>query len=198
MSFRDLVLRTRTIRRFRQDRRPSLETLRGLIDLARCAASAGNMQPLKFILSTDPDQNARIFPFLRWAAYLTGWSGPSDTERATAYIVILQDTHVAPSLNCDHGIAAQTILLGAAEAGLGGCIVGSVEKEGLGHQLSLPDHLQILLVLALGSPAEEVRLETVRPDHDVRYWRDADGIHHVPKRSLDEIIVAQYGNEPAS
>lgn len=193
MTFRDLVLRTRTTRRFLQDPRPSLETLRDLTDLARCTASAGNMQPLKYILSNDPDLNARIFPFLRWAAYLTQWGGPAINERATAYIIILQDTHIAPSINCDHGIAAQTILLGAAEAGFAGCIVGSLDKEGLHHLLGLPDHLQVLLAIALGSPAEHVRLEPLRPDHDVRYWRDGDGIHHVPKRGLDEVVFAQHG-----
>jgi hypothetical protein len=34
-----------------------------------------------------------------------------------------------------------------------------------------------------------VTLETVGPDGSIEYWRDADGVHHVPKRPLDELIL---------
>jgi len=186
---RDLVLKNRSYRRFHQEVAVELETLRELVDLARLSASGANKQPLKYILSCDPEKNALIFPHLGWAGYFPDWPGPVEGERPSAYIVILGDTEIRPSFGCDHGIAAQSILLGATEKGLGGCIIGGVQKEGLCQALGIPSGYEILLVLALGKPKETVVIEPVGPDGDIRYWRDAEGVHHVPKRPLDEIIV---------
>lgn len=166
-----------------------LETLRELVDLARLSASAANKQPLKYILSCDPEKNALIFPHLAWAGYLKDWPGPSEGERPSAYIIILGDTEISRSFGCDHGIAAQSILLGATEKGLGGCIIGSINRKALRQALGIPSRYEILLVLALGKPKERVVIETVGPDGDIKYWRDEDGVHHVPKRPLDEIII---------
>ena len=186
---RDLVLKNRSYRRFYQDVAVDLETLRELVDLARLSASGANKQPLKYILSCGPEKNALIFPHLDWAGYLQDWPGPAEGERPAAYIVILGDTEIRPSFGCDHGIAAQSILLGATEKGLGGCIIASVQREKLCQALEIPSGYEILLVLALGQPKETVVIESVGPDGDIRYWRDDQGVHHVPKRSLDEIIV---------
>lgn len=189
MILRELVLKNRSYRRFHQEAAIELETLRELVDLARNSASGGNHQPLKYILSCDPEKNAAIFPQLGWAAYLKDWPGPVEGERPSAYIIILGDRSIRDSFGCDHGIAAQSILLGAAERGLGGCIIATVRKEGLRQALNIPAHLEILLVLALGAPKEIVQIEAVGPDGDIRYWRDEQGVHHVPKRSLEEIIL---------
>ena len=186
---RDLVLRNRSYRRFHQDVSIPRETLRELVDLARQSASTANRQPLKYVLSCDPERNARVFPQLAWAGYLTDWPGPAEGERPAAYIVVLGDRRIAPSFSCDHGIAAQSILLGAVEKGLGGCIVASIQKAALAEELGLSEDLEILLVIALGRPRETVVIDTVGASGDIRYWRDEQGVHHVPKRSLDEIIV---------
>lgn len=192
MSLKELVLKTRSYRRFRQDAPVSLDTLRELVDLARQTASGANIQPLKYVLVADPATNARIFPLLRWAAYLTDWRGPAEGERPAAYIIVLGDTELRKEAETDLGIAAQTIMLGATERGLGGCMIASVEREPLRSVLNLPERFKILLVLALGQPVEKVVLEPVGPDGNIRYYRDADGVHHVPKRSLEELIVGQY------
>jgi nitroreductase len=162
-----------------------------LIGLARCTASAANRQPLKYILSADQKTNDRIFPCLTWAVYLTDWNGPVPGERPTAYIVILIDEGITQDWWCDDGIAAQTILLGAVEKGLGGCMIGSINKERLRQELNIPEHLKIRLVVALGKPAERVVLEDLEPGGDIRYWRDEKDVHHVPKRLLAEVIVAE-------
>ncbi len=184
-----LVLRNRSYRRFDESRPVSRETLRELVDLARHTPSAANRQPMKYVLSCDPETNARIFPTLAWAGYLPDWPGPVPGERPTAYIVLLIDETITKDWWCDDGIAAQTIYLGAVERGLGGCMIGNVQREKLRAALAIPEHLRIRLVLALGVPVETVVLEPLPPDGDVRYWRDAQGVHHVPKRSLDEIIL---------
>ena len=186
---RDLIAKNRSYRRFHQNVLVEIETLRELVDLARLSASAANSQPLKYILSCEPTQNALIFPHLAWAAYLKDWIGPCEGERPSAYIIILEDKQIGHPLHCDHGIAAQSILLGATERGLGGCIIGAINKPALRKALEIPQRYEILLVLALGKPKETVVIESVGPDGDIKYWRDVEGIHHVPKRSLGDIII---------
>jgi len=186
---RDLIIKNRTYRRFQQDVAIDRETLRELVDLARFSASAANTQPLKYVLSCEPQRNTLVFEHLGWAGYLHDWPGPSEGERPAAYIIILADTQISEFTDCDHGIAAQSILLGAAEKGIAGCMIGTVRRKELAKALDIPPHYRILLALALGRPAETVALETVGPDGSIEYWRDADGVHHVPKRPLDELIL---------
>lgn len=191
--FRELVRRARSIRRFRQDRPLDLATLRSLVDLARLSASGGNRQPLKYILSSAPDVNAGIFACLRWAAHLRDWPGPAEGERPAAYIVVLADTAIRTDCDVDLGIAAQSILLGATAIGIGGCMLTPADRAGIDRLLQPPPAMPIQLVIALGRPAEQAVVEELPPSGDTRYWRDAAGVHHVPKRSLDEITVAAYG-----
>ena len=186
---RDLVVRTRSIRRFHQDVPVDRATLRELVDLARQSASGTNAQPLKYVLVCEPERNALLFPLLGWAGYLKEWPGPVEGARPAAYIVILGDKRLRQTFGVDHGIASQSILLGATERGLGGCIIATVQRGELQAMLGLEEHYEILLVLALGKPKEKVVLEKVGPDGDIKYWRDAEQVHHVPKRSLEEIIV---------
>lgn len=186
---RDLVTKSRSHRRFHQGTPIERETLKELVDLARLSPSGANLQPLKYVLSCDPTKNAMIFHHLAWAAYLKDWPGPEEGERPSAYIIILGDTEISKSIGTDHGIAAQTILLGATEKGLGGCMIGSIQKQALRNDLNLSSRYEILLGVALGKPKEMVIIETVGPDGDIKYWRDSEGIHHVPKRPLDEIIL---------
>jgi nitroreductase len=186
---KDLIRQNRSYRRFQQDFEITSDTLGQLIDLARMSPSGANLQPLKYIISCDKQKNDLIFPLLGWAGYLKDWPGPAEGERPSAYIIILGDTRISNSFGCDYGIAAQSILLGAAEQGLGGCMIGTIKKKELATTINNPEHFEILLVIALGKPAEQVVIESTGPDGDIKYWRDKDGVHHVPKRSLDEIII---------
>jgi len=188
MSIRDLVNRTRTYRRFDEDHEVEYKVLESLINLARLSASGANRQPLKFILLNSREQCEKVFPTLAWAGYLTEWQGPEKGERPSAYIIILGDKTITDSFGIDHGIAAQSIMLGATEAGLGGCIISSVKIDDLRDELGVPDNFEILLVLALGKPVEKVVVDEVKND-DIKYWRDSSKTHHVPKRSLDELIL---------
>ena len=162
--------------------------MESLIDLARLSASGANKQPLKYIYFNDPSDCEKVFPFLTWAAYLPEWPGPDKGERPSGYIVILGDKSISDTFGIDHGVAAQTIMLGASEAGLGGCIIASIKRDELSNAFSIPDKYEILLVLAIGKPVEKVIVEKIR-NNDVKYWRDEDKNHHVPKRSLDDLII---------
>lgn len=185
----ELVKVNRSYRRFDQDVEVPPETLRELVNLARLSASLANFQPLKYRLVTSPSERAEVFPCLGWAGYLEDWEGPQEGERPSAYIVFLGDMELANSFQYDAGIAAQSMLLGAASRGLGGCIIASVKRERLRKALHIPDPFEIIFVLALGKPAEKVVIEPLPPDGDIKYWRDAEGVHHVPKRGLDDIIL---------
>ena len=191
---KDLIRKNRSYRRFYQEAPVALETLRELVDLARLSASGANYQPLKYILCCDRELNARIFPHLSWAGYLKDWGGPVEGERPAAYLFILGDTEITTFFGCDHGIAAQSIMLGATERGLGGCIIRSVARGQLRKLFEIPERYDILLVLALGKPKEKVVIDPMdKDDDDIKYYRDAEGTHHVPKRDLDELIVQTYG-----
>ncbi len=189
MNLSTLVKMSRSYRRFDESYRIDGEILRGLLQLAQYSPTGNNMQPLKFWLSNTPEMNNLIFPHLGWAGSLKDWKGPKEGERPSAYIIILGDRNIQFSFGVDHGIAAQSIMLGVAEKGLGGCMIGSAKREGLRKDLNIPEDYKILLVLAIGKPVETVVTETMKADGQVGYYRDTDGVHHVPKRSLDDLIV---------
>ncbi len=186
---KDLIAKNRSYRRFFQNEPVSTEVLKELIELARLSPSAANRQPLRYILSNELETNLKIFSCLSWASYLTDWPGPEEGERPPAYIIMLGDSRITNNYFCDYGIAAQSILLGAVEKGLGGCIFGSVNREKLREKLKIPSYYDILQVIAIGKPKETVVIETA-VNGEIKYWRDENGVHHVPKRPLDELITS--------
>lgn len=188
----ELVKKNRSCRRYFQNHHVTENILKDLVNLARLSPSAANMQPLKYILSSDPETNKRIFSCLAWAAYLKDWPGPEEGERPSAYIIILGDNSVSTNFWCDHGIASQSILLGAREKGLAGCIFGAINKKKMKKLFDIPDNFEILLTLAIGKPKEKIVIETVGKENDIKYWRDENSIHHVPKRKLEDIIYKVY------
>lgn len=188
---KELIQKNRSYRRFYEDYAIDEATLRELIDLARLSPSGSNLQPLKYILSYSPESNDEIFPQLGWAGYLKDWPGPEVGERPSAYIVVLGDKSISNSFDRDLGIAGQSILLGATEKNLGGCMLGNVKRQELRKTLNIPEEYEILLVIALGKPKENVVVETVGAEGDVKYWRDDEKNHHVPKRKLEDILWKQ-------
>ena len=185
---KELVQKNRSYRRFYEEIEIDKEALKDLIDLVRITPSAANRQPLKFILSNSKDRNAKIFKTLAWAGYLKDWQGPEQGERPSAYIVVLGDTEISKDFNVDPGIVMQTMLLGAVEKGLGGCMFGAIKRLELAELLQIPDRYQVLYVIALGKPKESIVVDAIKND-DVKYWRDSSLTHHVPKRSVDELIL---------
>jgi len=189
MDLTTLIQKSRSVRRFDQSYPVTGEVLRELIQLAQYSPTGNNVQPLKFWLSNTSEENAKIFQHLGWAGSLKDWKGPQEGERPSGYIVILGDTEIGVNFGVDHGIAAQSMLLGAVERGLGGCMIASIHRDQLSRDLGIPERYKVLLLLALGKPVEKVVAEPVGEDGSVKYYRDADAVHHVPKRSLDELII---------
>ena len=190
--FKELVLRNRSYRRFDQSARISPSTLRELVDLMRLTPSGRNVQPLKYILVTREEMCAQVYPQLGWAGYLKDWDGPQEGERPAAYVVVLGDTTIAASFGVDPGIAVQTLLLGAVEQGLGGCIIATVRRKELAALLEIPPQYEILYVVALGKPVEDVVVEPLGADGNIQYWRDEQQTHHVPKRGLPDLIIREW------
>ncbi|MCG8565363.1 MAG: nitroreductase family protein [Desulfobacterales bacterium] len=188
-NFKELVQNNRSCRRFDNDHKVSAKTLEELAGLTRYCASAANKQPLKYIVSATEAANEIVFDSLGWAAYLKDWPGPVAQERPTGYIIILGDHNIADKFWCDHGIAAQTILLGARAQGLAGCIFGAINIKKLNQAFDIPEHLEIKLVVAIGKPVETVQVEMMAQDGDYKYYRDEHQIHHVPKRSKSELLI---------
>lgn len=189
MSVRNIILKNRTYRRFYEDKVIDQKDIESLIDLARFSASAANLQPLKYYISNDKETNANVFSCLSWAGYLPDWPGPPKGERPPAYIIVLLDKEISETVDCDHGIAAQNITLGAIDAGLGCCILSAIKRDKLQATLKIPSRYKILLVIALGKPRERVLIDPMQEDGEVKYWRDKNNYHHVPKRQLKDIIV---------
>jgi len=189
MTFKELVARTRSYRRFDQTVNIPKETLESWAELARLVPSSANHQALKFLLINDPELNARVFKSISFAGYLKEWGGPKEGEKPTAYVVILGDTTINQNFDLDAGIAAQTIMLAANEDGFGGVMMGAIKRESLREEMQIPVHLEVVLLLALGKPTEEVVVEETSTEHGIRYYRDAEDVHHVPKRPLNELII---------
>jgi len=187
-SIRDLLERTRSYRRFDGSVPVPREALERWIGLTRLCGAASNIQPFRYIPITDVGKCAGVYETLTWAGHFPDWEGPVVEERPTAYIVMVGDSELTKKFWCDDGMCAQAILLGATEEGYGGCMLGAMDKALLRNTLSIPRRYRIRLVVALGRPVEEVKLVDVK-DGDIRYYRDDDGVHHVPKRPLSELIV---------
>lgn len=189
MEFRELVLKNRSYRRFDENYKISEEVLKELVNLARYTPSAANAQVLKYKVSADTALNEKIFPCLKWAGALPEWDGPAKGERPSGYIIILSDLSIGSNHKQDEGIAAQTIMLGAVELGLGGCIMGAINRDELYNVLEIDrEKYSIELVLAIGKPVEHIEIEEIEKDGGTKYYRK-DGVHFVPKRKLEDILI---------
>ena len=190
MKLTDLVKKSRSKRSFDANKKITKDDLLALCDLARNCPAAMNLQPLKYRLVTSEEECAKMIANTRWASSLEKKLPPIGHE-PSGFVVICHDLTVAeqkPIFAIDVGIVAQTMMLGATEMGFGGCIIGSGSPEVIAELLHLPKHLVPALVLGLGVPEETVVLTEAR-NGEVRYFRDENDVHYVPKRPLSELII---------
>ena len=187
--FKELIRKARSCRRFYGDKEIPTELFDELVEYARLSPSGSNLQPLKYIIVQNKSTRDTLYEELSWAGYLSSWDGPEPSERPTGYIVMLRDNSIAKKQSMDEGIAAQSIFLGASYLGLGGCMIKSFKKDPLIQLLEVEERFDIALVIALGYPKEEIVLETMTDSSDVKYYRDEQNVHHVPKRSIQEVII---------
>lgn len=185
-NFLELISKRRTIRQFRAQTIPENILLK-LVDLGRLAPSAANLQPLEFLVVSDPETRKAVFPCLRWAAYINPAGDPKPGQEPTAYIIILVNTEIREKgYEYDVGAAAENIILGALTQGIGSCWLISVNRDRLREILSIPEKYRIDSVIALGYPAENPVVEDF--SGSVKYWKDEVGVLHVPKRKLEDVV----------
>lgn len=186
---KELVYQCRTFRRFYEDVKLSKEELLELVDMARMTASTANSQALKFAVYHEEEDNEKIFETLNWAGALPEWGGPEKGERPSAYIIVLEDLALGKNKLVDVGITSQTMALGAVEMGYGCCMLMSLQRGKLAENLEIDtEKYAIQLVLALGKPKEEVKVVPAGADGNMKYYRDENQVHYVPKRSLDQVL----------
>lgn len=186
-----LLKQNRTYRRFDQSFKIDTHTLEQLVELTRFCASGRNAQPLRYRLVTDEALCAKVFETLAWAGYYTDWDGPEPGERPAAYLVQCLDKTYGENCLCDDGLQLEAITLGATTLGLGCCIIKAFKAAQLSKVLNLPQHLAARYVVAIGKPKETVVLEDMdgTADASFKYYRDANSVHHVPKRPLSELLI---------
>ena len=192
MDFLEMNMKNRSCRGYDESYKVSRETLEDLVNLTRFAPASVNIQPMKYYLSWTDEQNAVIQPLTGWARQLPGNNLPYPGHRPTAFIVILHDKNIAPNVtrfSKDVGIAAQTIALGAVEKGLNVCMIGNFSPEKVAQALSLPENLEVVLIIAVGKQDEKIVLTEIDEGEDTAYYRDENDVHYVPKRKLKDIIV---------
>ena len=183
----ELLEKTRSYRRFDEKRKISESDLRDIISAVRLCPSAANLQRIRIAPVTSPEECEAVFACLGFAGYLRDWPGPAEGERPVCYLVLMTDKRSDVNLGIDVGLCSEAMLLVARERGIGGCLFASFTREGIHAAIGREDY-EPLLVIALGYPAEQVVLEDVR-DGNIRYYRDAEGVHHVPKLTVEELTI---------
>lgn len=188
-----LLKESRSYRRFDHERKVSRQILMELVELTRYTPSAANRQRGRYLLVTEEQETAAVFSCLRWAAFLQDWDGPEEQERPSAYVIMLapQKANIA----FEEGIKAQTLLLGAAEKGMGGCILENIDRKRLEECIEIPAGYRVSLILALGYPRETVVVQDISASEDTRYYRDAAGIHYVPKLKTEALVLPDTAAE---
>jgi len=193
MSIKELAYKNRTYRRYDQSARVDMSTLEELVDYARVASSARNDQALKYVLVTDEKMCEVVFNNIKWARDLPDWPGPAEGEKPTAYIIPFKDEKIQKNILWDLGLALQNITMGAVEKGLGCCHFGNVNYANLKKELGIEDEtLAMQCVLAIGKPVEKVVLTDIPQSGSIKYYRDENNVHYVPKRKLQDLIAKKY------
>ena len=191
MNVYEAVMKRRSIRRF-QDKAVPYETLEKCVNAARLAPSARNSQVCEYIVVDDTELLPQVFTAIKsWAGTL-----PSDVPvkyHPKAFIITLINSTVEKELGgsrrdttIDVGLAAENILLVALEEGLGTCTLMSFAARELKPALNIPDQYEVVLAIALGYPDENPVVETATDN--VKRWADSQGVSHVPKRKLEDIL----------
>ena len=189
---KELVASSRSFRSFDESKVFTAKELENLVDTARFSSSAANRQPLKYKICVDKAEVEKLLSLTKWAGFLPDLNLPPEGHHPTAFIVICHDTSVCPETKysaVDVGIAAQTIMLAACEGGYGGCMIGAFDPDAVSDALRLSLKYRPVLLLALGIPDEMVFITEIGKDGDTKYFRDKMGIHYVPKRSLESVLI---------
>lgn len=189
MDFLSLLQQTRSVRRFDHSQKLSDEILSSILESVRFVPSARNAQTLKYKIVNRQEQCDDLFPLLAWAGYLNDWKGPKKEEQPVAYIIVCQDNTLSPTSVVDEGIVLQTLQLMAKSKGVSSCILGAFDRQKVKEMFLLDSSIEVRYILALGFGVETVVVEDMLENQSIKYWRDEQEIHHVPKRKLKDLLL---------
>ena len=185
MNVLEAIKERRTIRRFDEDKKISLDIVKNLVSLGRLAPSAANLQPWEFIIVNDRQKCEEIFPYLKWAGYLAPKGTPCKGERPVSYIILIANPEINKDFQHDFGAVAQNIMLSAHSIGIGSCWMSAIDRDQIRRILNVPLGYQIDTLIALGYPKEKPIIEEAKDS--IKYYKDREGRLHIPKKVLEKI-----------
>lgn len=189
MTLTELIATSRTCRRFQSSVGLTEGILTDLVNMARLSPCGRNAQALRYALVANPAMREAVFGLVTMGGAFKPEQRPTAAQQPGGYIVILGPEKLEGFGLMDVGIAAQSVNLAANASGLACCMIGAFNKPALHKLLDVPARLDAKLVLALGAPAEDRQIAAVGDDDSTAYFRDDNGVHWVPKRALEELIV---------
>ena len=189
MSVYKTAIERRTIRRYKQYKKIDKQLILKFINSARYAPAATNLQPVRYMISDKENINEEIFKCVRWANYIYPSGTPKEGEKPSAYIIILLDNNIKKTgyEYVDIGLSTQNILLTAWEDGIGGCLLGAINRKKIRAILKIPERYEIALAISLGYIDEFPVAE--EENGSIKYYKDKENVLHVPKRKLDDIVI---------
>lgn len=190
MEIVEILKTNRSYRRFVESVRIPQHEVEQWIKNLRYTSSMRNTQPLKYCVITLPELCEKIYPHLAWAGFLKDWNGPDKGERPTAFVVQLLDENLSQTSRFDEGLQLEALTLQAVEAGYGCCIIAAFSAKAITEALGFATHLKPIAIVAIGKPSEKVVIEELLPNEPVAYYRSPDGVHHVPKRRGEDLLIA--------
>lgn len=193
-SLNTLLVKNRSIRRYRQDFTVTEEQLRTIVEVNVKLGSAMNRQALRFRIVADDaeeDVNAASMDKVNALRDIL-FREPARPESARAYIIVYSTIPEERYIDIDLGISLQSMALKAAELGLNCLIKGNIDKEGLSSLFGTGDGLEPVAVLCVGKAAESVFLKPVpagsSDEPDLKPYTK-EGVHYVPKLQMDTILL---------
>ncbi|MCM8792185.1 MAG: nitroreductase family protein [Candidatus Omnitrophica bacterium] len=185
------VIIQRRIRRFKK-RSIALNLLKKMVNCARLAPLARNLQTIEYIIVNNKELCSQFFSYLKGAAYISPQGDLPLDKRPVAYIAILVDMKKADQkyFAYDVGAAVENILLFAWSKDIGSCWMHSIERENIAFLLKVPSHIRVDSIISLGYKDEKPQIEKFIDSP--KYWKDNFRVLHVSKRSLEEIIHYNY------
>lgn len=186
-SLNTLLVKNRSIRRYRQAFTVTEEQLRTIVEVNVKLGSAMNRQALRFrIVADDAEEEVNALRDILFRE-------PARPESARAYIIVYSTIPEERYIDIDLGISLQSMALKAAELGLNCLIKGNIDKEGLSSLFGNGDGLEPVAVLCVGKAAESVFLKPVpagsSDEPDLKPYTK-EGVHYVPKLQMDTILLS--------
>ncbi len=187
MEFKELLKKRRTIRRFKQVQVFDKD-IRYMLEAARVAACAANVQKLRYIVARDKQLVKGIFDNTAWAGLVSPNRTPEWGKNAPlTFIVIIAPEETGNIMHVNAGAAVQSMQYAAADVGLGTCWIGAYKKDEVQKLLDLPEPQETIYLLAVGYPDEEPVQDDINLDESMKYYLDSEDVLHVPKFKIDAV-----------